>query len=136
MKLMSRQEALEKLLSVAVGRVLFNHHGLPGIRFVNHILDDGQIIIRGHGNHIATLISTDNTRLIGYETAEIDPATLTGWSVTVTGPAELVTDPRKLAGYRAALPPWADGEQTQIVSIRPQLVAGYEISRNSLSETA
>jgi hypothetical protein len=141
MKLMSRQEALEKLVSVAVGRLHFNHHGLPGIQFVNHIFDDGQIIIRGHAGHIATLVGSDNTWLIGYETAEIDPASLTGWSVTVTGPAELVTDPRKLDGYRAAFAPCADGDGNSdghgdhILSIRPQLVAGYEIVRGSRDGT-
>lgn len=43
---LSRPEALRLLAGVALGRVVFTQRALPAIRPVNHILDDGDIILQ------------------------------------------------------------------------------------------
>lgn len=124
---LSRQEALDKLGSVSVGRVLFSHRGLPAIRFVNHILDRGVVVIRDHGSDIAAVRTSGRALVIGYETDDMDSATRLGWSVTIIGSATLVEDPAEVARYRDTLHPWVTGETDHIVTIDPQSVTGYEV---------
>lgn len=125
---LTRQEALHRLGSAAVGRVVFTRRWLPAIRFVSHVLDNGKVIICGNGAEITAPGAVEDAVGVAYETDQIDPATRTGWSVTVIGPATLVTDPRKAARYRGTLGPWPAGETNDIISIDPQSVTGYEIT--------
>ncbi|MCT9080189.1 pyridoxamine 5'-phosphate oxidase family protein [Streptomyces fulvoviolaceus] len=120
-------EALRLLGSVSFGRIVFTQHALPTIRPVNHVLDDGDIVIRTHEG--AAL--TSRTRqagapgvVVAYEADAIDPDTHLGWSVVVTGYAHLVTDPRDLARYQELLHPWVGRSMDYAVRIRPDLVAG------------
>jgi Pyridoxamine 5'-phosphate oxidase len=125
---LTRQEALDKLGSVTVGRVLFTRRWLPAVQFVNHILDNGEVIIHASGAEIAASGTGENALGVAYQADAIDPATRTGWSVTVTGPATLVTDAREAARYRDILRPWITGGPNDIISIGLQDVTGYEIT--------
>lgn len=127
-KPLTPHEALDKLGSVSVGRAVYTCRGLPAIRFVNHILDDGQVVIRDHTAHIPALGNSEPGPGLMYQTDKTDPATGTGWSVTVTGPATLVEDPATAAWYRGVLRPWAAGDCDRIITISPHLVTGYEIA--------
>jgi|GEM_PF-6555183 Pyridoxamine 5'-phosphate oxidase len=42
----ARDEALRRLASVSVGRLVFTIAGLPAIRPVNHLVDDGAVVVR------------------------------------------------------------------------------------------
>ena len=123
-------EALELLGSVSLGRVVFTQHALPTVRPVNHVLEDGDIIIRTHEG--AAL--TSHTRhaggegvVVAYEADTIDPDTHLGWSVVVTGYAHLVTDAAEVARYRAMLRPWMNRAMDYAVRIRPDLVTGIRL---------
>ncbi|MHB9864224.1 pyridoxamine 5'-phosphate oxidase family protein [Streptomyces sp. YIM S03343] len=123
-------EALRLLGSVTVGRIVFTQHALPTVRPVNHVLDDGHIVLRTHER--AAL--TSRTRqagtpgvVVAYEADSIDPAAHLGWSVVVTGFAQLVTDPGELSRYQALLRPWVDRTMDYAVRIRPDLVTGIRI---------
>ncbi|MFD9903613.1 pyridoxamine 5'-phosphate oxidase family protein [Streptomyces sp. NPDC059063] len=120
-------EALRLLGTVSLGRIVFTRHALPSIRPVNHVLDDGDIVIRTHER--AAL--TSHTRqtgpsgvVVAYEADAIDPDTHLGWSVVATGYAHLVTDARELARYQALLHPWVQQTMDYAVRIRPDLVTG------------
>ncbi|TLS45336.1 pyridoxamine 5'-phosphate oxidase family protein [Streptomyces montanus] len=120
-------EALRLLGSVSLGRIVFTRHALPTIRPVNHILDNGDIVIRTHEG--AAL--TSHTRqadgrgvVVAYEADAIDPDTHLGWSVVVTGYAHLVTDPQQLALYETMLHPWVQHSMDYAVRLRPDLVTG------------
>jgi len=43
---LTRDEALRRLASVSVGRLVFTIAGLPAIRPVNHLVDDGAVVVR------------------------------------------------------------------------------------------
>ncbi|MDX3458906.1 pyridoxamine 5'-phosphate oxidase family protein [Streptomyces sp. ME02-8801-2C] len=120
-------EALRLLGTVSLGRIVFTRQALPTVRPVNHVLDDGDIVIRTHEG--AAL--TSHTRqadgggvVVAYEADAIDPDTHLGWSVVVTGYAHLVTDPRELARYQAMLRPWVQQTMDYAVRIHPDLVTG------------
>ncbi|MGW7410834.1 pyridoxamine 5'-phosphate oxidase family protein [Streptomyces sp. NPDC054833] len=61
---------------------------------------------------------------MAYEADRLDPDTATGWSVIVTGAAELVRDPARLVVCRRALAPWGVGETDHVIRISPDLVTG------------
>jgi hypothetical protein len=124
---LDNDEALRLLGSVSFGRLVFTRHALPTVRPVNHILVDGDIVIRTHeGAAIATRTrqAGDLGVVVAYEADVIDPDTHLGWSVVVTGYAHLVTDPVELARYGSLLRPWVEQTMDYAVRIRPDLVTG------------
>lgn len=96
MVVLSREEALKLLGTVPLGRVAFTDQALPAIRPVNHIVAEGDIIVRTHGGS-ALLGHALQSEVVAYEADEIDPATRTGWSVVATGTATRVADAAELA---------------------------------------
>lgn len=121
-------EALRLLGSVGLGRIVFTRQALPTVRPVNHVLDDGDIVIRTHEGAALTAHARQGGGqgvVVAYEADALDPDTQLGWSVVVTGYARLVTDPADLARIRTLLVPWAPQEGADhAVRIRPCLVTG------------
>lgn len=123
---LDRDQALRLLGSVALGRIVFTRRAMPAIRPVNHVLDNGNIVIRSHAG-AAVVSEADSGRgvVVAYEADEIDPVTHLGWSVVVTGTAHLVTGTGEKGRYQQLLTPWADGEMDQVIRIRPAIVTGF-----------
>ncbi|MEU1273777.1 pyridoxamine 5'-phosphate oxidase family protein [Streptomyces sp. NPDC005799] len=124
-------EAMRLLGGVSFGRIGFTQHALPTIRPVNHILVDGDIVIRTHEGAALTRRTRnagDPGVVVAYEADVIDPATHLGWSVVVTGYAHLVTDPDELARYQSLLRPWVKQTMDYAVRIRPDLVTGIRLT--------
>jgi hypothetical protein len=109
---------------------VFTRHALPTVRPVNHVLTDGDIVIRTHEGAALTSHARQGEGsgvVVAYEADAIDPDTHLGWSVVVTGYAQLVTDPEELIRYRALLRPWVEQTMDYAVSIRPDLVTGIRL---------
>ena len=125
-----RLEAMRLLGSVSFGRIVFTQHALPTIRPVNHVLVDGDIVIRTHAGAALTSQAQQARGpgvVVAYEADAIDPDTHLGWSVTVTGYAQLVTDPHELVRYQGLLRPWVERTMDYAVRIRPDLVTGLRL---------
>ncbi|WP_175647743.1 pyridoxamine 5'-phosphate oxidase family protein [Streptomyces cyaneochromogenes] len=123
-------EALRLLGSVSFGRIVFTQHALPTVRPVNHVLDEGDIVIRTHEGAALTSRARQAGApgvVVAYEADAIDPGTHIGWSVVVTGYAHLVTDARDLARYQDMLQPWVGRAMDYAVRIRPDLVTGIRL---------
>lgn len=124
------EEAVALLTGAAFGRVVFTHRALPEIRVVNHILDDGLIIIR---TRLVTRLATAVTdqlpypTVVAYQADELDPSTRTGWSVFATGVARPVTDPERVARYKRLLEPWVDQPMDSVFAIEPQFIVGFRL---------
>jgi hypothetical protein len=122
-------ECLRLLGAVALGRIVFTADGLPAIRPVNHVLVDGDIVIR---TRLGASLPTEGVRrgkvVVAYEADEIDAATHTGWSVVATGVAELVREPAELARYAGGQHGRADQPVDCAIRIRPELVTGYRMA--------
>ncbi|MEV1063596.1 pyridoxamine 5'-phosphate oxidase family protein [Streptomyces sp. NPDC050263] len=132
-------EALRLLGSVSLGRIVFTQHALPTVRPVNHVLVDGDIVIRTHGDAALTRYTRQTGgegAVVAYEADDIDPDTHLGWSVVVTGYARLVTDPRELAHYQALLRPWGSQRMDHAVRISPDLITGVRLTANGPSPSA
>lgn len=126
---LSRTEALHLLASMPFGRVVFTRDALPAIRPVNHLVDDGEIIIvrTRLTSRLTSAVRADSHVVVAYEADDIDASTQLGWSVVVTGIARTVTDPDRIARYEARLRPWVDGVMDTVIAIEPTLVTGVRL---------
>lgn len=123
-----RQEALRLLASVTMGRVVFTQRALPAIPPVNHILDDGDVIIRTSRTTPIVGTTEQSDPVVAYEADEIDADTRTGWSVVVTGVAQPVRDPQDRARYEALLDCGADDPADCVLRIRPEIATGLRVT--------
>jgi hypothetical protein len=132
---LDRAEAMDLLDSVSYGRVVFTSAALPAIRPVNHVLDDGEIVIRtrrlaGIGAALAAAgpgLDEAPDLVVAYEADLLDPTTRLGWSVVVTGVATAVTDPARLARVEQRLHPWIDSVLDTAIAISPEIVTGLRL---------
>jgi Pyridoxamine 5'-phosphate oxidase len=121
-------ESWQLLGSVSMGRIVFSQRAMPAIRPVNHLIDEGVIIIRSHlGAAIVALSAEQDGAVVCYEADDIDPVRHTGWSVIATGTARLVRDPAVIARYEQALEPWAAGQMDYVIAIKPQILTGLRL---------
>ncbi|NEE00638.1 pyridoxamine 5'-phosphate oxidase family protein [Phytoactinopolyspora halotolerans] len=130
---MEREDAIRLLASVSLGRIVFTSQALPAIRPVNHLVDDGDLIVRTHIGAAITSAVTPTTPgvVVAYEADQIDPDSRLGWSVVVTGVATAVTDPDEIARFEGRLEPWIDQPMDQVVRIVPDLVTGYRLTNGT-----
>lgn len=123
-------EALELLAAAPFGRVVFTHRALPMVRTVNHLVDDGVIVIRTRlGASIAVALAdlvSDET-VVAYQADDIDANTRLGWSVVTTGIARPITDPVLIARCEQELHPWVDSVMDTFIGIQPELVTGIRL---------
>jgi len=125
---LDRAAAMRLLASVDYGRVVFNMQALPAIRPVNHLVDDGVIVIRTRlSSAISSAIQSAERLVVAYEADSFDSRTRTGWSVVVTGHAETLIDPDTVAHYERLLRPWVNHADT-VVAIEPEIVTGLRIA--------
>lgn len=126
---LSRPEALRLLASVPFGRVVFTRDAMPAIRPVNHLVDDGEVVIvrTRLTSRLTTEVRADHNVVVAYEADEIDARTRLGWSVVITGIARTVTDPERVARYETRLRPWVEGAMDSVVAIEPTLVTGVRL---------
>jgi Pyridoxamine 5'-phosphate oxidase len=127
---LGRGEAMRLLASVGLGRVVFTSDALPAIRPVNHLVDNGRVILRTRlSGQISTAVrsGTDPGVVVAYEADDLDPQRQLGWSVVVTGLAKTVTDPDHIARYEQLLQPWVNTVDT-VVAIEPHIVTGIRIA--------
>lgn len=69
---------------------------------------------------------------VAFEADELDVASCSGWSVTVTGRAALVTDPDVAARYRRVpLVSWPAGLRDRFVTVTTDLAEGRRVSSPS-----
>ncbi|TMR93628.1 pyridoxamine 5'-phosphate oxidase family protein [Nonomuraea basaltis] len=127
LKELSAADSLRRLASVPLGRVVFTRHALPAVRPVNHIVSDGQIVIRSSSGTILSAELAVFEAVVAFEVDELDVGERLGWSVVVTGVAQLVKDPEEAAHFKSILQPWVAGEMEQVIRIRPEIITGFEL---------
>ncbi|MCK2220216.1 pyridoxamine 5'-phosphate oxidase family protein [Actinomadura sp. ATCC 31491] len=127
LKELSETEALRRLASVPFGRVVFTRHALPAVRPVNHLVVDGQVVIRSNPGTVLSREVAPAAAVVAFEADELDPYERLGWSVIVTGVARLVEDPEEVARFKELLHPWVQGGMDQVIRIRPEFVNGFEL---------
>ena len=122
---LGRAESLRRLAMVSFGRIVFTEQAMPAIRPINHIVDQGAVIVR---THLGTGPRQGRGIVVAYEADNIDPDAHLGWSVIVTGLAVIIRDRDDLTRYEWLLHPWVNGIAGDFIRIEPELVTGYELA--------
>jgi hypothetical protein len=127
---LDRAEAMRLLASVGYGRVVFTQDALPAIRPVNHLVDEGQVILRTRVTapvSAAVRSGANSPVVVAYEADDLDAERRTGWSVVVTGLATTISDPDRIARYEQLLQPWVNMTMDTVIAIDPEIVTGIRI---------
>lgn len=123
LEVLSRAEAIALLESHEVGRLVYTRRALPAIRPVNFAVRGGAVLIwTGSSSSLGQAV---RGAVVAFEADELDRATRSGWSVSVLGTAQLVTDEVELARARLDGPvSWAPGVKDHLIRIPLTMVTG------------
>ncbi|MEU9020391.1 pyridoxamine 5'-phosphate oxidase family protein [Actinomadura sp. NPDC048394] len=118
---------LTLLQSVPVGRVAWaGDDGTASILPVNFVLDGAAVVFAtAHGSKME---AAEAGRPLTFEADDLEPALRTAWSVIVTGPAEVVTDPAEIERLKSLpLAPWIAAPKPFFVRLTPAKITGRRI---------
>jgi uncharacterized protein len=129
LEILSRDDSLCLLGSVPVGRVVFTDRALPAVQPVNFVLHDGTVVFRtGAGSKLA---AATREAIVAFQADCFDRDSETGWSVSVVGPSQVVTDEAELEQLRQLpLRPWAPTRRDHFIRIALTHVTGRRLSRD------
>jgi nitroimidazol reductase NimA-like FMN-containing flavoprotein (pyridoxamine 5'-phosphate oxidase superfamily) len=122
---LSHDECLDLLGRAQVGRVVFTMGALPAVVPVTFALQDAAILTRTAAD--TRLAKAAKGAVLAFQVDELDAASRTGWSVVVTGVAELVTDTDERRRLDGLLEPWAPGERDVFIRVPLTMVSGRRI---------
>jgi nitroimidazol reductase NimA-like FMN-containing flavoprotein (pyridoxamine 5'-phosphate oxidase superfamily) len=126
MEVVDDTECRELLTERHLGRLAIVDWEGPMIFPVNYVFDQDLVIFRTDPG--TKLDAATEGELVAFEVDAADEGTRTGWSVVVRGTLAEVTDPAHLARFRALpLYPWAPGDKTRYLCVRPHMVTGRRI---------
>ena len=94
LEVLDRDQCLELLQTIRVGRLVFTEDALPAVQPVNFRLRRGDVVIRFAGG--TKLDAADRNFVVAFQADELDPDLRTGWSVTVVGHAQRITNVSEL----------------------------------------
>ena len=123
---LSKDECLQLMASVSVGRIIYTRRALPAVELVNFAFDHGDIIIRTEGG--GKLAAATQHSVVAFEVDRLDAAQQTGWSVTAIGESQEVTDSGDIARLKAiGLSSWAAGVRDHFIRISPEILNGRRL---------
>jgi uncharacterized protein len=123
---LSRGECLRLLATVAIGRISYTRQALPAVEPVNFALDDGAIVIRTDAG--GKLAAAAHRAVVAFQADDLDLVLRSGWSVTVVGRCEEVTDAGDVARLdELRLESWAPGTRNHFLRIVPAIVTGRKL---------
>ena len=121
---LDRRACLALLSTVAVGRVAWAaSNGVVVVLPVNYLLDAETIVFgTGPGGKLAAVRAG---RPLTFEADDVERATRTGWSVLVTGTADVVEDPDRIRRIEQLhLDTWAPAPGRSFVRLRIHEITG------------
>jgi nitroimidazol reductase NimA-like FMN-containing flavoprotein (pyridoxamine 5'-phosphate oxidase superfamily) len=128
LEVLSAGEALEMLSSVPVGRIVYSDRALPFVVPVDFMLVGMDVVIRtGARSGLALNVPG---QVVAFETDCIDSVTRSGWSVVVTGRAELVDEIEEIDRLNALkLQSWATDSTDLYLRLPANAVSGRRVIR-------
>ena len=122
---LDRDECLALLRQATIGRIVLSLKCLPVALPINIcVIDDAVMFATDIGSKLDAAVSG---QVVSIEVDEIDSSDRTGWSVIVTGVADLVTDRVQFEKARTSLHPWAPGPHPFFVQVPTTLISGRRL---------
>ena len=123
---LSRAECLRLLATASIGRISYSRQALPAVEPVNFRLQDGAIVIRTDAG--GKLMAATRRAVVAFQADDLDQVLRSGWSVTVVGTCEEVTDAGDIARLEMlGLESWAPGTRDHFIRIVPGIVTGRRL---------
>lgn len=127
---LTEDEALVLAATAPVGRVVYTRDAIPAAHLVNFKLDGKDVIFKTRKGAKFAAVLAD--ALIAFEVDEIDPATRSGWTVTLTGRSRMVTEPEEQERLlELDVDPWLPGRE-YFVRVMTAAVTGRRVSPDQL----
>jgi uncharacterized protein len=125
----ARDQCLDLVESNHLGRVAWQAADLLQILPVTYAMHQGYVYFRTTPDGILSELAQP-TR-VALEVDELDQQTRSGWSIVLHGRTSAVSEPDALAHLWAAdsLVPWAGGNRTLFICIRPDRISGRVVRR-------
>lgn len=122
---LSVSECWALMRSVPVGRLAVNVDGQPDLFPVNHLVDQGTVVIRtGPG----TKLDAADRQLVAFEVDGYDVERAQAWSVVVKGVARSVGGLHDMIdALELPVFPWQDGRKPCFVRIEPNSITGRRV---------
>lgn len=128
---LNRRQCLDRLAQVRVGRLVFTEDALPAIQPVNFRVWRDDVVIRVAGG--PKLEAATTNQVVAFEADDLDPDLRSGWSVTVVGRAEPMTEIDDLVAVAGTfIQPWAEGRREHFVRIRTERMTGREFREDAV----
>ncbi|NUP51687.1 MAG: pyridoxamine 5'-phosphate oxidase family protein [Catenulispora sp.] len=127
---LGQDEALKLAATASVGRVVYSRYAMPAVHLVNFKLDGKDVVFKTRKGAKFGAAVADT--VVAFEVDEVDEATHSGWTVTLTGRSSLVTAPaeqERLAGL--GIDTWLP-DREYFIKVRTQVIAGRRIQRRDL----
>jgi uncharacterized protein len=129
---LDRDECLELLGGARIARVVLSANGIPVALPVNFAVLDGDVVFAIDRGEVFDAAVQE--AVFSVEVDDVDPIYHTGWSVLVTGVAEMLTEAQDIAQARQLpVQPWAPGPHRFFVRVRSTVVTGRRIAWGSSS---
>nr|WP_090344508.1 pyridoxamine 5'-phosphate oxidase family protein [Mycolicibacterium malmesburyense]CRL76032.1 pyridoxamine 5'-phosphate oxidase-like protein [Mycolicibacterium malmesburyense] len=130
---LNRRQCLDLLQGVRVGRLVFTEDALPAVQPVNFRLWQDDVVIRVAGG--PKLSAATDKQVVAFQADDLDADLRTGWSVTVVGHAEPITNVDDLLEVSGSfIQPWVDGHRDHFVRIRTEKMTGRRFREPGLPE--
>ena len=134
LRTLTQEQCEAHLESGGVGRIVYATERGPVALPVNFAYQSGYVVFSTNES-MASAIRSE--RVVGFEVDRIDDAMSGGWSVMVTGRAQLVEqadDRKRLDSLHVKA--WAGGERDTMVRIEPEALSGRVIVQGAVADRA
>jgi transcriptional regulator with XRE-family HTH domain len=120
-------ECTQHLAGGGVGRFLYVEEARGPVAIpVNYRMDGADIVFRTSSD--GSVLAGVGERQVSFDVDHLDEALAEGWSVLVSGHAEIIADPAGLARAEAlAIEPWAGGDKPVYVRLTADQITGRRI---------
>jgi nitroimidazol reductase NimA-like FMN-containing flavoprotein (pyridoxamine 5'-phosphate oxidase superfamily) len=126
---MGRQQCLDLIESHHLGRIAWQAADLPQILPISYAMHQGSVYFRTLPDGLLAELAQPAS--VALEVDDLDQQTRTGWSIVLHGHSSAVRQPDELADLWASdsLVPWASGNRTLFIRIRPDRIEGRVVRR-------
>jgi hypothetical protein len=123
---LDREQCLALLRQVPVGRLVFTERALPAVQPADFRWWRGDVVIRIA--HPAVLAAASGNRIVAFETDDLGADLHCGWTVTVVGHAQVITEVPDLVELSKIFSrPWIGGRRDYFVRVRTEKVTGRRL---------